>query len=41
MLQKKEQDKTSVKELNETEVSNIPDTELKVMLIKMLTGLER
>ena len=36
----KEQDKTSEKELNEMEINNIPDTEFKVMVIKVFTGLE-
>ena len=37
----KEQDKTSEKELNEIEISNLPDKEFKVMVIKMLTELRR
>ena len=41
MLQIKEQNKTSQKELNGMEISNFLDKELKVMLIKMFTGLER
>ena len=41
MLQMKEQNKTSEKELNEMEVSNLPDEEFKVMVIKLLTELER
>ena len=41
MLQTKEQDKTSEKELNEMEISNLPDKELKVMVIKMLTKCMR
>ena len=32
MLQKKEQEKSSVKELNETKISNMPDKEFKVMI---------
>lgn len=32
----KEQEKTSVKELNKVELSNIPDKEFEVMVIKML-----
>jgi len=35
----KEQDKTSEKSLNEMEVSNLPDRELKEMVIKMLIEL--
>ena len=38
MLQLREQDKTSEKQVNETESH---DKELMVMVTKMLTGLER
>ena len=41
MVQIKEQDKTSGKELNETEISNRPDKEFRVMIIMVFTGLER
>lgn len=41
MLQKKIQDKTLEKELNETKISNLPDMEFKVVTVKLLTGLER
>ena len=41
MFQMKEQEKLSEKELNETEISNLPDKEFKVMIIKMLTELWR
>lgn len=41
MSQKKEQDATSVKELSEKEISNLPDQEFKVMVIKILTRLKR
>ena len=41
MFQSKEQDKTSEEELNEMEISNLPDKELKVMVIKILTELRR
>ena len=34
---KKEQEKTSEKELNETETSNMPDKEFKVVIIKIFT----
>ena len=37
----KEQDKTSEKELNEVEISNLPDKEFKVTIIKMFTELRR
>lgn len=36
IFQMKEQEKTSVKELNKVELSNIPDKEFEVMVIKML-----
>ena len=36
LFQKKEQDKTSKKELKEIEISNLLDKRLKVMIIKML-----
>lgn len=32
---------TPEKLLNETEISNLPDKEFKVMVIKMFTGLKR
>ena len=41
MSQMKEQDKTSEKDLNEMEISNPPDKEFKVMVIKMLPELGR
>ena len=41
MLQITEQDKTSEKELNGTEISNMLEKEFKVMIMKMLTRLER
>ena len=41
MSQMKEQDKITTKELNETEINNMPDREFKVMVIKVLTGLEK
>ena len=31
----------TIRELNETEVINIPDREFKVMVIKILNGLEK
>ena len=37
----KKQDKTSEKELNEVEISNLPDKEFKVTIIKMFTELRR
>ena len=37
----KEQNKTTARELNETVISSMPDREFKVMVIKILTGLEK
>ena len=39
MVQMKEQIKTPEKELNEMEVSNLPDTEFKTLVIRMLKEL--
>lgn len=39
MFQMKEQNKTSEKNFDEREVSNLPDKELKVIVIKLLTNL--
>lgn len=39
VLQTKERDKISEKELNAMEISNLPDKEFKVLVIKMLTEL--
>ena len=36
---KEKQNKTAEKELNKTEISNLPDEEFKVKVIKMLTEL--
>lgn len=42
MLHMKEQDKTSKKKLlHEMKISSLPNKEFKVMVLKMLTGLER
>ena len=37
----KERDKSTVKELNKMDINNKPDGEFKVMVIKILTGLEK
>jgi len=37
----KEQDKATTKDLNETDISNIPDSIFKAMIIRILTGLEK
>ena len=41
MPQKKEQDKITAKELNETEINSMPDREYKIIVIKILTGFEK
>ena len=38
---KKEQEKSSEKELNETEISNMSDKEFQVVIVKIFTGLEK
>ena len=40
MSQRKEQDKTPEKELNEMEASNLPDAEFKTLVIRMLNELK-
>ena len=40
MFQMKEQDKIKPGDLSKTEISNMSDTEFKVMIIKILTGLQ-
>ena len=41
MSQMKEEDKIIAGDLNRTEISNAPDRKFKVMIIKILTGLEK
>lgn len=41
MLQRKEHDKTSERELSKTKISYLPDDQFKVIVIKMFTRLER
>ena len=41
MFQMIEQDKITARDLNETEISNIPDKEFKTTFIKILTGLKK
>ena len=36
-----EQDQTTGRDLSETDISNMPDRGFKVMIIKILTGLEK
>lgn len=40
MSQMKQQDKITVRELNEIEIGNRPDREFKVTVMKRLNGLE-
>ena len=37
----KEQDKATARDLNETDISNMPDGEFEAMIIRILTGLEK
>lgn len=37
----KEQDKITAKDLSKMEISNMPDREFKVLIIKILTRLEK
>lgn len=39
MFQIKQEDKTSDKDLNEMEISLLPDTEFQIMVIRMFTTL--
>ena len=39
MFQTKEHDKTEEKDLNEMKITNLPEKEFKVMIVKMLTKL--
>ena len=41
MSQMKEQDKITARDLNEMEMSNMPDREFQVIVIKKLSGLEK
>ena len=41
MFQMKEQDKIPGEELNEVEISDLPNKEIKVMTIKMIKELEK
>ena len=41
MLQMKKQDKTTARDPSEMYINNMPDQEFKVMIIKILTGLEK
>ena len=37
----KEQDKGMARELNEIDISNMPDGEFKATIVRMLTGFEK
>ena len=39
MNQKKEQDKTPEKQLNEVEIGNLPEKEFRIMIVKMIQDL--
>lgn len=41
MFQTKEHDKTEEKDLNEMKITNLPEKEFKVMIVKMLKELWR
>ena len=37
----KEQDKTSEKQLNEVETGNLPEKEIRIMIVKMIQDLRK
>ena len=39
MYQMKEQDKTPEKQLNEVEISNLPEKEFRIMIMRMIKDL--
>ena len=41
MYQKKEQDKTPEKKLNEVEIGNLPEKEFRIMIVKMIQDLRK
>ena len=41
MHQMKEQDKTPEKQLNEVEISNLPEKEFRIMIVKMIQDLRK
>ena len=41
MYQKKEQEKTPEKQLNEVEMGNIPEKEFRIMIVKMIQDLRK
>ena len=38
MYKRKEQDKTPEKQLKEVEISNLPEKEFRIMIVKMIQG---
>ena len=41
MYQMKEQDKILEKQLNEVEISNLPEKEFRIMIVKMILDLRK
>ena len=41
MYQMKEQDKTPGNQLNEVEIGNLPEKEIRIMIVKMIQGLRK
>ena len=41
MFQTKEQDKTIKEEISEVDISNLPNKDFKIMMVKMFKGLGR
>ena len=41
MFHTKEQDKTSEEQINEVEVGNLPEKDLRVMIVKMIQDLQK
>ena len=41
LSQMKEQNKVTARDLNETDINNMPDRDFKVIIIRVLPGLEK
>ena len=41
MYKMKEQDKTPEKQLNEVEISNLPEKEFRIMIVKVIQDLRK
>ena len=41
LYQRKEQDKTPEKQLNEVEIGNLPEKEFRIMIVKMIQDLRK